>query len=68
MRARRARRQSPWVGGGALAVRDPGRKEHELRRLVARSIGAVAEVHAGLLERARAAVDGGADRFGCRVG
>ena len=49
-------------------MRDPGGEKHELGGLVARIVGAVPKVHAGAAERARAAVDGGADGLGCRMG
>ena len=61
MRSRRARRQRPSVGAGAHGVRESRGEEHQLRRLVARIVGAVTEVHACAPQSARAAVDGGAD-------
>jgi len=42
-------------------------EKHQFGGLVARIVGTVAEVHAGAAQRAGAAQDGSADRFGCRM-
>ena len=43
-------------------------EKHQFGGLVARIVGTVAEVHAGAAQRAGAAIDGGADGFGRRMG
>ncbi len=52
------------VDGAALLVRQPRRIEDEFGGLVASVVRAVSEVNACACERARAALDGGAHRFG----
>ena len=63
-----AQRQRPQVRARAGLVGDTGGEEHQLRRFIARVVGAVPEVHAGPSEHARAACDGRADGFHFRHG
>ena len=68
-----ARGQPPAIGGGPLGVIDLRHEEHQLRGLVARIVGAVAEMHPGAPQRARAPLDGRPHRLaghgrGCRMG
>ena len=62
-----ARRQGLGIRARTQVVRKPCGKEHEFRSLVARIVGAMAEVHPRAAQLARAALDGCAHGFSGRV-
>ena len=61
---RPASRERQAIGIRAEFVREPGDKEHQFSRFVARIGGAVTEIHARRTQRPRTSLNRGADAFG----